>query len=366
MANGGLRVAAVVNGAARAVDQDVLNYLKTATDRMGVDLYVSNSIPEAKCHAKEILDKNTDVVMCGGGDGTFKQCMTNVLELKPDKRPAFGVLSLGTGNSIASAVGARPIVVSPFGNSGAEEELSQAKDPSARAVKKMLVIDGTHTPFAGIGLDSLILRDYEMVKKFFDRIPIIPKKWRGGWDYFWAIVIFSIWRFIRNPRPEVVIRNSGGLAYQINQEGDKIYKSVPPGEVLYRGKISLLAASSIRYYGWGIRLFPQANTMADSFQLRVADLSFGEIVKNLPAFFSGELFGPRVFDFACQNITIELASTPGNPPKKSYKKRYEKIYKHGIPFQIGGDSVGKRRWIRIGSEDVTVVIGSKKPSKSPT
>lgn len=366
MTSGDLKVAAVVNGAARAVDQDVLNYLKAATNQMGVDLYISSSLAEAKRQAEEIIAKNTDVVMCGGGDGTFKQCMTNIMELRPKKQPAFGVLSLGTGNSIASAVGANPIIVSPFGNFGAEEELKQAQDPVARAARKMLMIDGIYSPFAGIGLDSWVISDYEKVKKFFDKFPIMPKKWRGKWDYFWAIMLFSIWRFMRNPLPEVIIRNEDGLAYQINQEGDQAYKAIPPGEIMYRGQISLVAASSIRYYGWGIRLFPQANTMIDSFQLRVTALNFGETVTNLPAFFSGELFGPKVFDFSCQKISIEILGTPSNPPGKSYKKRYERKYGRGIPFQVGGDLVGKRKFIDIDSTEVTVVIGSKKPPKSPT
>ncbi|MFA5134111.1 MAG: diacylglycerol kinase family protein [Patescibacteria group bacterium] len=360
------KVAIVVNGTARAVDKNVLSYLETVADELKIKLFVSRSLSEAEHLAKKIINDGFDVVMCGGGDGTFKQCMTNIMKLQPEKPPAFGVLSLGTGNSIATALGAHPIIISAFGNSGAEEELAQAKDLGARAIKKMLVINGIYTPFAGIGLDSWVLSDYEKVKRFFDKIPIMPKRWRGKWDYFWAIVLFSSWRFMRNPLPEVIIKNTEGIAYQINQEGDKIYNAIPAGEVLYKGKISLVAASSIRYYGWGIRLFPQANTMSDYFQLRISAMGFGETVRNLPALFSGELFGQNVFDFACQNISIEISDKSANPPSKHYAKRYRKKYSDGIPFQIGGDPAGKRKIINIKSEDVEVVIGAKKPPKSPT
>lgn len=348
------KIAIVINGAARSVDQFMLNYIRD--NIMDEKLYVCTSLGQLRETAKKIVEKQFDAVLLGGGDGTFSQWVTEIMNLNPKKLPAFGILRLGTGNGVAEALGASPLIVSPFGARGFTEEVAQAKNPAQRIEKTMLKIGGKYAPFAGMGLDAFILNDYGAIKEFLDRIPFVPKKGRGAFDYALAVTAISFWRFATNPLPWVVIRNGTGRSYRIDFNGQPIGPAKPSGEILYRGPASIVSASTIPYYGWGVRVFPQADKgiMSECFQLRISAMDVLETLFQLPALFLGKMAHEKLWDFACQEITVEVLDVPEN-------KKYAK----GIPFQIGGDPAGRRKKVQIEITKILAVRGSAAAAPEP-
>lgn len=355
MAETGVKVAIVINGAARSVDEYVINHIR---DGIGDEkLYVCTSLSQMKETAKKIVEKQYDAVLLGGGDGTFSKWVTAIMNLNPKKIPAFGILRLGTGNGVAEALGTPPLIVGPFGTSGFTGELAQARNPDARIEQTMLKIGEQYAPFAGMGLDAFVLNDYHSIKEFLDKIPLMPKRGRGAFDYAMAITTLSFWRFVSNSLPWVVIRNGAGKAYRIDFNGRPIGPAKPSGEILYRGPASIVSASTIPFYGWGIRVFPQADKgiMSECFQLRISAMDVFETLFQLPALFLGKMAHEKLWDFACQEITIELLNVPEN-------KKYSK----GLPFQVSGDPMSRHKKVQIEITKILAVRGSAAAAPEPT
>lgn len=354
MPNANPKIAIVVNKMARAVDDNVPNRIRDAitTEK----LYVCSSLAQLKETAKKVVEKQFDVVLLGGGDGTFSRWVTEIMNLQPKKIPAFGVLRLGTGNGMAEALGASSVIFSPFGTKGIAEELSMAKNPEARIEKTMLKIGGRYAPFAGMGLDAFILNDYDFIRSILDKVPLLPKKNRGAFDYALAVTAISFWRYATNPLPQVAIRNGAGKAYRIDFNGLPIGPAKPPGEILYRGHVSIVSASTIPYYGWGVRVFPQADKsiMSECFQLRISAMDVFETLFQLPALFLGKMAHEKLWDFACQEVTIEVLNTPEN-----------KKYARGLPLQISGDPAGRHKKVKIEIEKILAVRGAASAAPEP-
>jgi diacylglycerol kinase family enzyme len=328
------RIAVVLNGNARAVKAEVIQALGGVL--RDEDIFVTRSTEQGRFIARTIVNRGYEVVVCGGGDGTFSQCVTDVLALRrPGGEPAFGVLRLGTGNALATALGAS----SPTA-AGLAADLRLAADPAARRELGMLQVEGRLAPFAGVGLDALILEDYNAVKQALRRTPARALG-EGAAGYALAVGSRSLLRLLREPRPEVLIRNLGEPAQRIDTRGRPLGRPVPRGAVLYRGPVLIAAASTVPYYGLGLKLFPQAGARVDRFQLRVADVDPFRILLKLPALFRGELEDPGILDFLCTRVSIQLAK-PG-------------------AVQVGGDEIGRRSSLQLGLRRVTAVARGEAP-----
>ncbi|MCA9671019.1 MAG: diacylglycerol kinase [Myxococcales bacterium] len=325
------RVAVVLNGNARSVNERIIRDVQAL---LGADeaLFVSQSLDQAQFIARQIVNRRFDVVLCGGGDGTLTRVVSDVLALRPHRVPAFGVLRLGTGNAVAAALG-----VARASQSGIARELTQARDSDARTTLPLLNIEGKLAPFAGVGLDSLILEDYNRLKDNLDRVPF-GNLLKGHAGYGLSIATRSMWRYLRETRPEVVIRNVGAPALPVDLAGCPTGPAIGTGQIIYRGPVTVAAASTVPFYGFGMRMFPQACLDPERFQLRIADLSLGQMLAKLPQVLSGELEHERLWDFSCTAIAVELDKP--------------------APLQIGGDLAGTRQSFRIGIRDVPCVTGS--------
>ena len=102
------RIAVVVNGNAKSVTEEVISTLDQIL--LGGDLFVSRRLEDARDIARTLLSRGYGTVLTGGGDGTFTVMVTEVVREarrmgKP--LPRFGLLKLGTGNSLAWVVGAQ-------------------------------------------------------------------------------------------------------------------------------------------------------------------------------------------------------------------------------------------------------------------
>jgi diacylglycerol kinase family enzyme len=334
------RIAVVLNGNARAVRPEVIAELGRVL--RGEDIFVTRSPEQGQFIARTIVNRGYDVVLCGGGDGTFSQCVSDVRALAPRREPAFGVLRLGTGNALATTLGA-----STPNEAGLAADLRMAADPSARRPLGLLQVEGRLAPFAGVGLDALILEDYNVVKRALGRTPARALG-QGAPGYALAVASRSLLRLLSpGSRPELVIRNEGEPAQRIDLRGRPLGRPVPRGGVLHEGPVLIAAASTVPYYGLGLRLFPQAELRPDRFQLRVADLDPFRVLPHLPALFRGELEDPGIRDFTCTAVSLHLASPSS--------------------FQLGGDELGRRSFLRLGLTEVTAVargVGSTREAAS--
>ena len=325
------KVAVVLNGNARAVDEGVVRLVKRALTNE--TLFVSRDLEQWRFIARRIVNDGYDTVICGGGDGTFSRCITDILALRPALVPVFGVLRLGTGNALASALGA-----SAVDREGLARDLRRARLAGARRSLPMLQVEGRLAPFTGVGYDSLILEDYNKVKARLRGTPLAALG-EGAAGYALAIGGSSIWRSYREPRTELVIRNEGAPAQKVDLQGRPVGRPVARGEIIYQGPVSIAAASTIPYYGLDLRLFPQAMMRPDRFQLRVASVGVLPVLANLPALFRGESDHPVIRDYQCPAVSYHL--------------------RQPTALQLGGDEVGRRTRVMVRLSSIRAVWGAQ-------
>src|SRR5262245_2334336 len=101
------RVAVVVNGNAKSVTDEVIETLDQILD--SGDLFVSRRVEESEQIARTLVDRGYGTILTGGGDGTFTVVVTAVVKearRRNARLPRFGLLRLGTGNSLAWVLGA--------------------------------------------------------------------------------------------------------------------------------------------------------------------------------------------------------------------------------------------------------------------
>lgn len=317
------RIAVVVNGRARNVTSEVISTLDQILH--GGDLFVSRSLDDAHEIAKTLVSRGYGTVLTGGGDGTFTVMVTEVVrEARRTGRPLprFGLLKLGTGNSLAWVVGAGEVRGREVGAD--IERLSQhAGSRSMRLVE----VEGTISPFCGVGADAMVLSDYGWVKDRLGRTPlrrIAP----GPLSYGVAAVTRSLPQQLFGAMPHCRIVNQGGEALRLGAKASVIGRPVQQGEVLYEGPLRFAGLSTIPYYGYGFRMFPYAEERPDRMHLRVTTLSPFKFVRHFREIWRGSYEDSEsLFDYLVEAVTIEL-----DPP---------------TPFQIGGDLGGKRSELKV-------------------
>jgi|GEM_PF-406890 diacylglycerol kinase family enzyme len=325
------KVAIVLNLNAGSVTDALVKDVKRLCNHESV--YLSRSLEQAQFIARRIVSQKYDVVLCGGGDGTFGRCVSDVTALNPERLPAFGVLRLGTGNGLADALGA-----SPRGIKGILADLKCAQTPEAQRDLALLQVEDRVSTFAGVGLDSMILEDYIKTKAKLSAGPL-AKLAGGAAGYALAIASRSIPRYVLQARPAVTVRNEGNTTYRLDTMGQAVGAPIARGEIIYKGPISIAATSTIPFYGLGLRLFPHAEKREGRFQLRLADLGLMEILPYIPLLFSGQFTHPRVYDYACNAVSIEVDKPTA--------------------FQIGGDLVGERKKLSMRLTKITALDGAR-------
>jgi diacylglycerol kinase family enzyme len=329
------KIAIIINGNARSVNESVLRQLSSVIQEE--DLYISRSLDQGKFIARHIINKKYDVVFCGGGDGTFTRCVTDIMQLRPKRPPVFGVLRLGTGNALAQTLGSSPVCIK-----GLAADLHLARAACQPFDLPLLRVEGALTPFAGVGLDALILEDYNRVKSCLEHTPV-PSLGKGPLGYALAVATRSLWRFVLEAKPTVLIRNEGAPTQRMDLQGHAFGPIIGRGGILYQGPVAIAAASTVPYYGLGLKLFPQAMLRRDRFQLRVGYTEASKLVAHLPALFRGQFADDRIFDYFCTAVSIHLCQP--------------------FPLQLGGDEVGRRSEVNI-SLAMVQAVGRPERSES--
>ncbi len=287
------------------------------------DLYLTDDFRQAEQTVDKILNSGLyDAIFTGGGDGTIIY-LVNAIEkriqagkIKRENAPPVGVLRLGTGNAIATYVGAGPII----------EDLRALSAGSPLKISCVqLVDDGEHrTPFTGIGWDADILNDYDNLKKRVRETP-----WEnyvtGLGGYALSIGTRTIPKAVRRGGSHIVITNLGEVAYHLNEHGE-IIREIAPGEVAYDGPAKICSAASIPYWGFKIRMFPYANLRPGYFEVRTYRGNVSTLLSDLPGFWKGDIAPSKLNDFLFTKVRVDVLDRPTS-------------------YQVSGDAAGMRSTI---------------------
>jgi diacylglycerol kinase family enzyme len=321
------RIAVVVNGNARSVNDEVISTL----DRIlaGGDLFVSRRLSDVREIAKTILGRGYSTVLTGGGDGTFTVVVTAVIKEARRQHvaiPRFGLLKLGTGNALAWVVGA-----TSSGLRGLTADIERLQADAGSRSMHLIEVEGQIAPFCGFGADAQLLADYDKTKSLLLKTPLRSLA-QGFMSYGLAAATRTIPSSIFLPMPHVHVTNIGDTAHRLGTKGSRVGSPLEHGDTLYEGPACLVALSTIPYWGFGFRAFPYANERTDRMQLRISTITAGPFLRNFKAIWRGEYEGSDIiFDYLVSAVRIDI-----DPP---------------CPFQIGGDYIGIRETIEAALTD---------------
>ena len=327
------RVAVVANGNAKHVTDDLVDVLDQIVQ--SGDLFVSRTLEEGREIAETISERGYPTVLTAGGDGTFVQMVTWITAAsKREGRqpPRFGLLRLGTGNALAWVLGAE----NPKGR-GAVADLARLRTTAGSGTLRLLEVEDILTPFAGLGIDAITLSLYNDTRDRMRRVPILERFASGGLAYAIAIGGRAMPDYLTRGHPYVRVINEGAPAIRLGVDGQPVGPEVQKGDLLYEGPSRMVAMSTIPYWGFGARIFPFAGEREDRFNLRVADVGTLDVALNFRQLWKGTYRSDKVHDFLVEEASIH--------------------YDEPLELQIGGDPVGKRRYVkvRLAPEPIAVV-----------
>jgi diacylglycerol kinase family enzyme len=317
------RVAVVVNGRARAVGADTLRWMHAQVPPE--DMFTTQAVTDLPAVCEMLLARRYDAVMFAGGDGTFVRgigALIAAARARHASLPEVGVLRLGTGNAVAETFGAAACTPD-----GLALDVSRARQHSRRQELSLLDVEGQPTVFCGFGLDAMIQDDYEQLLRTLRATGVGDRLGNAGLRYFMSVTGKTIPRFLLADRPEIVAINRGAPARRLDSRGRPMGAPIPTGRVLWRGKATVMGASTVPYYGLSLRMFAHAQRRPDRFQLRLTDIGTVDVLANLRKIWKGSLDHPAVHDFLCDRVELVLAKP--------------------APFQSGGDLVGERGQVEV-------------------
>jgi diacylglycerol kinase family enzyme len=312
------KVAVVVNGNAKGVTEELVDMLGQIVQ--SGDLFVSRNLAEGRDIARTVVERGYPTVLTGGGDGTFVQMVTWIVRIADSmgrEPPRFGFLKLGTGNALAWVLGAQNAR-----EGGVMADLGRLRDQGGSRLLRLIEVEDLLAPFAGIGADAVALSHYEETRALLRRMPLLKRWSSGALVHAISIVGRTAPEFLWGRTHNVRVVNTGAPAYKIGPGGRPLATPLPHQAVLFEGPITILAFSTIPYWGFGARVFPFAEDREDRFHLRIASLGPLEAMANLKSIWQGSYESPRLHDFLVESITVHCDRP--------------------VPVQVGGDPVGRR------------------------
>jgi len=340
------KIAVLLNRNARQVNDKLVAKIEKI---VGSDhVFYSHSLAEAEAFAREIVQGGYGTVISGGGDGTLCQTVNMInryveesnrwrrqrFERFGEKQsllgmPRFAFLRLGTGNGIADVVGA----------TDALDDLRKLVSylPGRTHTIPLCEVDNELCFFAGLGFDSLLLDDYNWMKRNSNNRLLKPLL-HTILGYFIALFARTLPRALFGGLKLKVRITSRTKAYYVDPRRGDAAIEMPAGTTLYEGPAIFVGAASSPFYGAGLKIFPFANMVPGYFNLRVANLNPLKGILRLWRIWRGTYrSSSNVFDFLVRDVHIELAEP--------------------FPFQHSGDPQGSRTRIdiRIAEADLSLV-----------
>jgi len=282
------------------------------------DLYFSRGLSQATEQFSWILNKGYGQVFSGGGDGTVMATinMLNSIAAKYQLQlPKIGILKLGTGNALASVLGAQKAARDAryIVNGG---RISETK------IGMVECENGAVAPFAGVGLDAVLVNDYIALKQKFEHTQFKPFMC-SVLGYIGAAVTKSIpQQLMRSARPRIKVTSTQPAYKIVSHNGSDLKITIPAGSVLFEGPASIMSVGSIRVFGFNFAMFPFMGSDPTLIQLRVSSCPLSTLLANIHLIWRGSFRHPDLHDFLLRDAIIESDSP--------------------MPYQVGGDACGYR------------------------
>ncbi len=316
------RVAVVLNGNARQVTDQLVESFDQLVG--SGDLFLSRSLEEAHRIALEIVDDEYPVVLTGGGDGTFVQMVTAITRearTRGTEPPAFGLLKLGTGNSLAWALGAGT------SRDGMFADLAKLAERIPHRDFRLIEVQDLLTPFAGAGFDALGLKHFHEVRDLMRRLPWIGRRATGAVSYAISIPTRTIPELAFRPGMRVRIVNRGEPITRLDAEGRPTGTPIRVDDTVFEGPCIAALASTIPYWGFGAKVFPFAEGRPDDrFCLRVVATHPLRIAAHMLSAWRGTFRHEELIDFYADDVEFE--------------------FEDPTAIEIGGDPGGMTRSMR--------------------
>lgn len=299
------------------------------------DLYLTDDFHQAERTVDKLLDRDYDAIFTGGGDGTIVYLINAIEdrirdgEVARDDAPPVGVLRMGTGNAVASYLGAGPVT----------DDLRALRAGAPLVTYSVDMIEGGEGlyPFAGFGWDADILNDYEGLKDTV-RDTALENYATGIGGYFASVFTRTIPRVVKNDPVPITITNLGERAMRVDFEGN-ILSEYGPGDVLFDDMANVCGTASIPYWGFKIRMFPHATEYPGMAQLRAYAGGVGWIVRHLPRFWKGQFPEDEIDDFIFSHVRVEIQG-------------------RALPYQVAGDAAGFERVVewKVADHPATLAV----------
>jgi diacylglycerol kinase family enzyme len=307
----------LLNAHAKRVTEQVRD---TVAHAVGFEnVFLSRDLPDANRIAAKVVAAGYSTVVAAGGDGTFAGWVHRITtEATRQGRPIprFGILALGTGNAVAGLVGANA--------RSWRDDLQRLLRGRATATRRLDLVDceGRHTPFAGAGADAGLINDYNWLRTRLRGTPLHALG-HGPTGFGIAAALRTAPRYLLEKPPYCEVVNDGDAAWRLDAAGNRVGRPFARGELLYAGPCLMAAASTVPYYGLGMRAFPFAGEEPGLLHLRVASpIPVPLVLLNLPRIWSGSFRHDAIHDFHARRVTLR--------------------FDRPTPLQVGGDAEGER------------------------
>lgn len=314
-----VRAVAIVNGTARRYRERLRARLERA---LPSGVRITRTLDEARDVLRTEIARGIDLVVFGGGDGTVVMGLTLLAEAcrgAGKNEPAIGVLRLGSGNAIADTAGATDDPAADLARMAAGQGRWQRVP--------MLDVLGVRAPFVGVGVDAQLLEDHVATNRVVDRVPLARRLVGSSARYALSVALRSVPRFALTTRPVATVTNLGAPAVEMAVHG-ATGRAIPTDKVLWNGPCTLVAAATIPFFGFGLKMFSFAGSHPDRFQLRCGSAGLLEILRSTPAAFRGRYFSEQVRDFMCERVEIAL--------------------EYPVAVEAGGELLGHHQRIEVG------------------
>ena len=312
------RSAFILNANAKSVTDRVVSRLVDLIP--AGDLFYSRSLKESENFYRTILRRGYARVFSGGGDGTLVNAINTIRRLSKNglnnQIPAIGVLKLGTGNAMASIVGAR----SPWID---VNHVVKGGMITTRPMNLVECDNGELAPFAGIGYDGEILNDYFSLKEAHKGKPT-ERLMHSLFGYLWVGLTRTIPRNLNHPQSWIRVVSQFDAHKIVCLQGRDQEHLIPARTILYEGPSCLVSVGSIPYIGYGFKMFPFADRKPGHIQLRICSSGVTPMITHIyPGLWKGTYRHPELHDFLVRDVRIEC--------------------KNEMSYQIGGDAVGLKQ-----------------------
>ena len=293
------RPAVLLNANAKRVNPELLRRFRRVLP--AEDVYVSGDLSTAEAHVGRILERGYRRLLIGGGDGTIASTLGLLHRVGGARRPLgpvpdLGILRLGTGNALASWVGAgRPL-------SDAERVVAG----EALRTRSLRVLQDEHRgrvfAFGSLGYDAQLLNDY------VDVLSACRSAYQRRWH---KSLVGYVYALLTRTLPKELFRRPTGIRVSSLGKASvldpRTSEEIPlaPGSVLFAGPARAVVFGSSPNYGYGVRVLPYAQRRPDRFHLRVSTASIPYLLRHLPQLWRGTLRSEHAIDFLVEDVRVE-------------------------------------------------------------